>query len=182
VIKKVEVLVNIAILITSGFVCTLLAKKYFLPSSAEQTFVAETPQSNSLSVSEPRKQGIQVGTKISLPGIDWSSKRTVLLVLSTKRRFCTESAPFYRNLQQKKAKDVAIIAVFPQPVADSTDYLNEIGVSASRVVQAGLASVGVSGTPTLLLIDGDGIIRDSWVGKLSEGETEKVLTRIANFN
>ncbi|MFN2576679.1 MAG: hypothetical protein ABR607_03205 [Pyrinomonadaceae bacterium] len=45
-------------------------------------------------------------------------------------------------------------------------------------MQSPLGSVGVSGTPTVILIDNGGAVRDSWVGKLSEADTGKVLARI----
>ena len=46
------------------------------------------------------------------------------------------------------------------------------------VVQSPLGIVGVSGTPTLILIDRDGTVRDSWVGKLSEAQATKVINQI----
>ncbi len=70
------------------------------------------------------------------------------------------------------------MAVFPQSVEDSRNYLNKLGVSVTDVVQSPLASFGVSGTPTLLLIDTHGSVTDSWVGKLSDSEAAKVIAQI----
>ena len=71
-----------------------------------------------------------------------------------------------------------LMAVLPQPVDEGRRYLNNLGVSINDVVQASLGSVGVSGTPTLILIDNNGVVTGSWVGKLSEGEAANVIAQI----
>lgn len=177
-IKKLEVLANIAVVITSVVLCSVLVKKYFF-SAAQPEASVEAVQSKSPPSNLPQRRSIKAGTKISLAGIDWSkSPRTVVLALSTTCHFCTESAPFYQQLQRQKPNNVRIVALFPQSVGDSRDYLNKLGVSVSDVVQSSLSSVGASGTPTLLLINYDGAVMDSWVGKLSEGEAAKVISRV----
>jgi len=178
VIRRLEVLANIAVIVTSVVLCSVLAKKYFLTANKQTVAAATTGQS--LSANAPAKSGLQAGMKVSLPGIEWSkSSRTVLLVLSTTCHFCTESAPFYQKLQQQKPGNVQIVAVLPQAVEDGRQYLNKLGVSVSELVQAPLASLNVSGTPTLVLINNTGTIQDLWAGKLSDGQTERVLARIA---
>lgn len=177
-IRRLEVLANIAVIVTSVVLCSVLAKKYFLTANKQTVAAATTGQS--LSANAPAKSGLQAGMKVSLPGIEWSkSSRTVLLVLSTTCHFCTESAPFYQKLQQQKPGNVQIVAVLPQAVEDGRQYLNKLGVSVSELVQAPLASLNVSGTPTLVLINNTGTIQDLWAGKLSDGQTERVLARIA---
>src|SRR3977135_661859 len=158
VIKKLEIRANIAVIITSVVLCSVLVKKYFFsPTKQEASVEAAASKSPASNVSQRRP--ILVGTKISLAGIDWSkSTRTVVLALSTTCHFCSESAPFYQELQQQKQNGVSLVAVFPQPVEDSRNYLNKLGVSITAVVQGSLASVGVSGTPTLLLIDTQGSV------------------------
>ena len=177
-IKKLEVLANIAVIITSVVLCSVLVKKYFF-SAAKQEALVEAAPARSPASNASRRQSIQAGTKISLPGIDWStSTRTVVLALSTTCHFCSESAPFYQKLQQQEQNGVSLVAVFPQPAEDSRNYLNKLGVSVSDVVQSSLGSVGVSGTPTLLLVDNEGSVTGSWVGKLSESEAAKVIAQI----
>lgn len=177
-IKKLEVLANIAVIITSVVLCTVLAKRYLF-SPTKQTATQTIEQTRPPSPNTQQRPSIQPGTKISLPGIDWSkSTRTVVLALSTTCHFCSESAPFYQKLQQQKPNGVRLVAVFPQSVENSRNYLNKLGVSVSDVVQSSLSSVGVSGTPTLLLINNEGSVTDSWVGKLSDSEAARVSARI----
>jgi thiol-disulfide isomerase/thioredoxin len=178
VIKKLETLANVAVLITSVVLCSVLVKKYFFSPTKPEAPV-EAVESKSPASSALRRSSIQAGTKISLPGIDWTkSTRTVVLALSTTCHFCSESAHFYQKLQQEKPNGVRLVAVFAQPVEDSRDYLNKLGVSVSDLVQSSLGSVGVSATPTLLLIDNEGSITESWMGKLSDSEAAKVFAQI----
>ena len=177
-IKKLEVLANIAVVIASVVLCTVLAKNYLF-SPNKQSAVAATAPPVSQVASPSRKRSIEPGTKVSLPGIDWSkSNRTVVLALSTGCHFCSESAPFYQKLQQQNPNNVRLVAVLPQSVEDGRNYLIKLGVSLNDIVQAPLASVGVSGTPTLLLINHDGVVTDSWVGKLSDNDAAQVINRI----
>jgi thiol-disulfide isomerase/thioredoxin len=178
VIKKLEVLANIAVVITSVTLCSVLVKKYFF-SPTKQEAPVEAVQSKSPPSGAPQRPSIPAGTKVSLPGIDWSkSTRTVVLALSTTCHFCSESAPFYQKLQQQKPTDVRVVAVLPQPIEDSRNYLNKLGVRVTDVFQSSLSSVGVSGTPTLLLVDNEGSVTGSWVGKLSESEAAQVIAQI----
>ncbi|HEX6190684.1 MAG TPA: redoxin family protein [Pyrinomonadaceae bacterium] len=176
--KKVEVLANVAILITALILCSVLVKKY-LVSEFDNQPSATTSQSVP-SANQARRTATDVGSKISLDGIDWSKgERTVVVALSTSCRFCTESAPFYQQLEQKKARNVQLVAVLPQQVADSRSYLGRLNVRMDKVVQAALSSIRVTGTPTLLLVDKNGVVENLWVGKLSERDSQAVLRQIA---
>ena len=133
-IKKVEALANLAVIITSVVVCTVLVKHFLLPSS-KQVAVAATTASLSEVATSSRKRSIEPGTKISLSGIDWSrSERTLLLALSTTCHFCSESAPFYQKLEQQKRDGVRLVALFPQPLLDSRTYLDNLGLKVDEVV------------------------------------------------
>lgn len=69
-IKKAEVLANVAVIVTSIVLCSVLAKKYFF--TPKQTVAAAARSTPSASGNAPRRTALQPGTKISLPGIDWS--------------------------------------------------------------------------------------------------------------
>jgi hypothetical protein len=175
VIKKVEVLANVAVIVTSIVLCSVLAKKYFF--TPKQTVAAAAPSTPSTNV--PKTSALQPGTKISLPGIDWSkNSRTVVLALSTTCHFCSESGPFYQKLEQQKPGTVGLVAVLPQSVEDSRNYLNKLGVKTANLVQSSLNSIGVSGTPTLLLVDQNGSLIASWIGKLPDNEIANVMAQI----
>jgi hypothetical protein len=179
VIKKLEVLANIAVISTSLVVCTVLVKRYLLTSTNQST-VAATAAPIQEGGTRSRLPPVAPGTRISLPGLTWSnSGRTLLLALSTSCHFCSESAPFYQKLQHEKRDDVRMIALLPQSLTESRAYLDKLGIKLDDVTQAPLSTVGVSGTPTLLLIDNQGAVLQSWVGKLSETAAEEVRRQVS---
>ncbi len=75
-------------------------------------------------------------------------------------------------------KDVKLVGVLPEPVAEAESYLNREGVHLDEVEQISLTKVGVNGTPTMLLVNGNGIVADDWVGKLAPDKQEQVLKTI----
>ncbi len=71
-----------------------------------------------------------------------------------------------------------MIAVLPQPIAAGTEYLKQHEVSVDEVTQSQLDTLNVNGTPTLLLIDKSGVVKNSWFGKLSPDQQSDVLNNL----
>ena len=127
---------------------------------------------------------VLMSIKESLPGVDWAkNRRTLVLALSTQCHFCTESAPFFQRIQKERARDLKLLAVLPQSITEGHRYLEGEGVKVDDVRQAELSSIGVNGTPTLLLVDSKGAVSQVWQGKLQpeqEGGVLAVLTKGAS--
>lgn len=160
--RRIELLANVAIIVVAVLIGGVLVKRYLWPQAQP-------------SLAQAR---IQPGTKLSVPGIEWGkNERTLLLVLSTTCRFCTESSPFYQRLAREKARKggVGLVAVLPQSVEESQKYLNGLGVSVDDIRQAGPDAVRVRGTPTLIMADRTGAVVESWVGKLPAEKEAEVL-------
>lgn len=161
--KKIEVAANISILVAAISFTAVLAKRYFSPTLPLAPAHAKA------------------GTKADFINVDWAkSNLTLLLVLQSGCRFCTESAPFYQRLAREtaEASGVHLVAVLPQDVAEGTKYLNSLGVPIQDVRQAQLDTLGVTGTPTLILINDKGVVTNSWVGKLSGDKEAEVLNQL----
>lgn len=166
-LKKTEMVANIAIIVVAVLLGVVLVKNYLLP----------TPQ-------PPMPEAIAAGTKLSLSGVDWKANgRTLVLALSTTCRFCTESGPFYQRLAQERAtnQNIRLVAVFPQPVEEGQKYLSELGVTVDEVRQVRLDSVGIMATPTLILANADGAVAESWQGKLPGEKESELLTELAKL-
>lgn len=133
--------------------------------------------------SKVAQEGPKAGMDLNrgpLKGVNWSvNGRTLVLGLQTTCHFCTESGPFFQKLQPTAAGATRIIAVLPQGVDDSKKYLEKLGVRVDEVRSAPLSDIGVSGTPTLLLADDKGTVRNIWIGKLGEDRQPDVLSAIA---
>jgi hypothetical protein len=156
--KKIELVANLAILIVSCLLAVVLVKAYFLNEAPKE--VTSMPSVASLD-------------------IPWNQNGpTLILALSKNCRFCTESAPFYKQLSQSK-RNTHLVALLPQSVAEGREYLEKLGVSVDEVKQFSLDKIGVNGTPTLLLVDTSGVVKNSWVGKLSPEQEATVLSVLA---
>jgi len=132
------------------------------------------------SIRAPRAS-IANGTKITLPDLDWSrSPQTLLLVLSTNCKYCTASAPFYRRVvsQGAQAHNTRLVALLPQALNESREYLARLEVKIDSLQQTALASVGAKGTPTLILVNADGVVIQSWEGLLPPDAESEVLAAL----
>ncbi len=159
--KRIELLANIAIIVVAGILAVVLVQRYLLTETAPT-------------------QEIAVGTKISIPEVEWAKNgKTMLVVLQKGCRFCSESAPFYQRLAKTAAdKNVKLIAVFPHSPAEGRAYLDELGVPITDIRQTSFNSIGVRGTPTLILVDDKGAVAKTWVGKLPTEEESELLGRL----
>jgi hypothetical protein len=160
--KQVELFANIASVVVAVLLGVVLVKNYLLNNAGT-----------------PHKQ-IMPGTKVDLPNVDWRSNgQTLLLVVQKGCHYCSESAAFYRELANKtgKPETAKLIALLPQDIDEGVAYLTSLGVSVGDVRKASPRSLGVEGTPSLLLVDSQGKVTDVWVGKLPPEKEAEVLDK-----
>jgi len=119
--------------------------------------------------------------RLDVPGMDWTKARlNTVLVLSTSCHFCKESTPFYRRLaeaRRKQATQVAFAAVSRESAEQVKSYLAGERVVVDAAYQIS-GQPALNGTPTLLLIDSNGIVKRSYVGKLAPSQEEEVLNYV----
>lgn len=174
-LKKANIAVNMLFIVAAAIGATLLIKHYFFRT-------ASVPQN--ISPAKPNlaaSQNLSVGNKLEVPGLSWSQNGSLVLALSTGCSFCQDSAPFYQQLMSALAnqKQVKTVALLPQPVNVSQEYLDKnLHIHVDETVQASLPSIGIAGTPTLLLVDNNGIIKNLWLGKLRPQQESEVFRRL----
>ena len=160
--SKIELPITILIIVFSVFISEFLIHKYVF--------------------SEPfQAASVKTGNnQLNIPDIDWTEKdKTLILALQSSCGYCNESAPFYKRLiESVKGKKIKLIAVLPDNVEASRDHLNKLGLNDLDVRQASLESLPVNGTPTLMLVDNNGQITNSWIGKLSTNKEIEVLKKL----
>ncbi len=165
--KATETVSNIAIILVAVALLITLANRYFAGSST----VARAPADSQL----------VVGTAVSLPGVDWSKgDKTLVMALSTTCHYCAESSSFYQRLATEKLtrSGVRLIAIMPQTLDESRGYLSEKDIVVDEVFQTGPEALSVKATPTLILVDRNGLVTNTWVGKLSPEEEIKVFNKV----
>jgi len=184
----IEIVANVSIIALALIGGTVLIKNYLIHPGT--IGVKQTPSDNSPVTQSASKaatdnaalpRGPAEGSEVSLPDINWSeTNESVVLALSNQCHFCTESAPFYQRLTNElsQRKDVRLIAVFPQEMVKGKEYLDKLGVPIKDVRQATLNSIGVRGTPTLIIVDSNGKVRQAWIGRLSPEREAEVLNKI----
>ena len=68
-----------------------------------------------------------------------------------------------------------MVAVAPEPVDQTREYLKTLGVGINAVLQATLADVGIRGTPTLVFVNRSGVVKKVWRGELSSNLEQEVM-------
>ena len=121
-----------------------------------------------------------VGNLSAVDGIDWTAaEHTLVLSLDSECVFCTESTPFYRRVQEYDTADVQVVVVAPFYDLGMNDYLAAQSLRPDEVVMVTeLSTLPESGTPTLLLVDRDGLVTHAWIGLLSSDREEEVLAAV----
>jgi hypothetical protein len=166
--RSVEIAANFATLGVAVLLAVAIWRSHLLTAPSLGPALA---RSNTLEFPQP-----VAGTDMSkrLPGIAWERNgRTLVLALSTHCHFCTESMPFFKRVRKSLGKDVMLVGVLPEPVAEAESYLKREGVQLDELRQVALSQAGVAGTPTMLLVDRHGIVLQAWVAKLEPGKQEE---------
>lgn len=167
---KIETTANLATIVVAVLISATLVKAHFFPNPPARTVTT---------VSAPVSQIVPGKTLDGRAlGVDWARNRsTLVLAMSTACHFCKDSLPFYRELAAART-DVKLVAVMPQPVAEGRKFLIDSNVPIDEVRQISLNTIGVAGTPTLLLVNGAGVIAKVWVGKLQTDGESQVLSAL----
>jgi hypothetical protein len=97
--------------------------------------------------------------------------------LSLLHRECS----FYKKIASNKGS-ARLVAIFPQSVEEGRAYLTRLDIDVDEVRQFRLESIGVEGTPTLLLINSSGVVTERWVGRLMPDQELVVLRALENLS
>jgi hypothetical protein len=132
----------------------------------------------------PPPASIKVGDQLpSLPGYNWKAHdHTLVLALKAACRFCEESIPFYRKLAELEKSnqiDAHLIAIFPDDLAAVRQLVETQQLTVEAFPGIDLSQVKVEGTPTLILVDGQGRVSKVWIGELAVAIQAEVLTAIS---
>jgi hypothetical protein len=160
---------NIALIIACLFLIGTLARNYYLSRLPDP------------SVELAVKKGETVKLPEGASADGQSAPATLVLTLSTHCGFCQASLPFYQKLavfKNSAPARVRLATVMSEPKEEIEAYLKEHGIAADAVFSMPISQIGAKGTPTLLLLDGQNKLIDSWVGKLNSQEESEVIGRL----
>lgn len=161
--RKIEIGANLAIIVVAALLAVVLLKDHLFANRQAESNPGDYHQSKN--------------SRIALPDVDWQENgQTLVLAVSSTCHFCTESAPFYQELAKSHAR-TRLVAVLPQPVEEGKRYFEKLGVTVDQIKQSSLSAIDVQGTPTLILVNNDGVVVDSWVGRLGPEQEAEVLSK-----
>jgi hypothetical protein len=156
--KRLETIANISVIIAAVVLVVFLGRQEF------QRHTESTKPAKAL-----------VGQTVTLPGVQFGQPgKTLVLAISTNCHFCRDSEPFYKDLVARSQGRVKIVAVLPQSMEVAAPYVRDSIAPSVQVVSSQLDAMGVSGTPTLLLVDSKGKVEQAWVGKLDDKGQQQV--------
>lgn len=176
--ETLESATNIAIICLVILFGYILVQNFLL--SPPNNLASNNPTQNTLASTKRNPTGVQIGTKVNVPDVDWNNNQKTLVIYTRKGcHFCTESMPFYKELAQKQSEIATkIVIVSSDSVETSKGYFTEHGVVLSEIRQAKFVAVGIRGTPTLLLVNDKGEVLNSWVGRLSREREMEVISQL----
>ena len=144
-----EQLTNIVIIVTCISALTMLTVRHARRDGSSNSAAMFTVGQRG-----PELQGIKYGDQ----------PKTLVMYLRSSCGYCTESMPFYRALTgiRKSTSGLRLVVASIDPVDVSKEYLQAHKVEVDSVVVTTPRGIP---TPTLVLVDQSGAVRDVWVGK-----------------
>jgi hypothetical protein len=119
---------------------------------------------------------VKINEQAHVPGVTYAGhQKTLLLVVQSSCPYCTKSLGFYARLSRlpRTGNGLRVIAVGLEPADVLKSYVATAGVQVDDVVSVPQTESPSSITPTLILINGKGVVTHVWRGWQSEqGETE----------
>jgi peroxiredoxin len=148
---KIELSVQVVLAIAALAVVGVLVKRTFFP---QQINPANLPR-------------IAVGQRLNGTNVDWAQhKNNLVFFLRKDCKYCRSIAPLYRQMIEDTAnrKNVMLLAVLPDSMEEAKQYLQSLDLPFDNVRSSPLSVFQISLTPSLLLLDDQGIVKGTWVG------------------
>ena len=103
---------------------------------------------------------------------------TLVAWIDSRCGACTASMPFYSRLTAL-AKHTQVVLLGREPAGDLRDYASAYDVKPAHIVSVGDLPLKFAGTPTLVLVGPDAVVRAVWFGRRETIEQEaEVIARI----
>lgn len=127
---------------------------------------------------------ITMGERLNVPNVDWEqNKKSLVFFLMKDCKYCESSAPFYRQLIEDASKrNVKWLAILPNSVEEGRKYVQSLGLPIENVQTGSLPSYKIPGTPSVLFVDNQGIVKSVWIGAVPGREREMRDELVALFD
>lgn len=159
--------------------CATLAVLIYMAFSTYQTRREHKALTMAASNSFAKRPIDGVAMARALPLLD---EKNLVIVVNPGCQFCEQSAPFFRSVVvagQDRAK-LRVYFLFPTNTDDEAAqlFLANQQTPGATIVKADFGKLGITGTPTVALIDQGAHVVGQWVGLLNAAQQSEVLARL----
>lgn len=164
---NLELGANLAIAVAIIVVAVVVVKRFAFPPASPASL--------------PR---ITTGERLNIPGVDWKqNEKSLVFFLMKDCKYCKSSAPLYRQLIDDASKrNVQRLAILPNSVEEGKKYLESLDLRFENVQTGSLSSYKIPGTPSVLFVDKQGIVKGVWIGAEPGREKEMRDELLALFD
>lgn len=165
--NHLEVLTNVAVLLVAVCLLAVLALNYLGGQKPAPRIV----------------EGLQKGQQLpTIPGVDYpDATSTLLIAMSTKCDYCTQSIPFYNQLADLKNNgkiSLRAVALFPNSNGEVQRYARQYQLKIDHKSSIDFGQLRLAGTPTMILVDQNGRVVNFWVGALKPEAQQQFLNSL----
>lgn len=172
--RLAQFIANISLITITPFVVAIAIRQFVYEPAVKQEAAKPNPQDRSKNSPQTPAPIDPLGKTVSLEDVDWkANKRTLVLYLSTTCTYCNASIPFYQRFLSQT--EIKVVAVFSQGEAEAASYLASHKIKVDKIVSASLRPIGITGTPSILLVDENGTVSKYWKGKLTPDKEADVI-------
>jgi hypothetical protein len=116
---------------------------------------------------------------LSIKSVDFARHPlSLILVTSPTCPYCLASKDFHRTVEsESNSNDVPFYVAVPSK-KNASGYLHELGFDSNRVKEWGDLNLAVSGTPTLIAVNENAIVKRVWVGQIPPDREPNLLRLI----
>ena len=109
-----------------------------------------------------------IGKRVTLPNVRWRTNN-VVIAMTSHCPYCVRSVPLYQKLATAVGESPdrgALFVLNPEEDGVIKKFLADQHVSVTEVVRLPLNTLGIHATPTMLMVDGRGIVVNAFIGVL----------------
>ena len=126
---------------------------------------------------------LSVGDRIAAPpGYDWREHaQTLVVAVRAGCIYCERSYPLYQRLEGLEHDNhlkAHMLVVMPDNKETGAALLSTHGITSQNIPGTLLNNMKVYGTPTLLLVDANGRLLQSWIGELDASRADALLAQL----
>lgn len=129
---------------------------------------------------------VQAGVKLKgIPGVRLAPVGdTLLLAIRKGCHFCEDSMPFYKDLLELKSEDkisIPIVAVLPDSPVIARKFVASHKLALPVAANVNLGTIGVTGTPTMILVGAKRTVQQVWVGEQNPTQQTGVIAELESL-